>query len=484
MHLTNQIEYLNNLYNSNNQENIIKQQTFIKNLKKYNSCIYKQYFSSFNKFKKYLIIFKICKHKINDYTNSKDKDFKINKKYLTEHIKKDIYSFLCGEKKNYYKKYNNCKIYEKFKGTGDKNISFNYRYLTDHHIFIKIVDRIFIDINKKLVNSDTVDTNIFILKILDIKVTPFVNVAIHNTLSKERVLCIDFKNAYDNVEWDNLRNHMIDFYIKSISLNLATLLTNFYFFILQNRRFEFKKNKINVKKGISQGFPSSTLIYTIFLMEIINNWKRKININIDQYMILNIYVDDIYIKFKSYSIINNYLLCTLINEFKLNNIIINNLKCFGDKKLNLSFEYNDFNKYSMYLGIPFTRNPKEYINCIMHDFFKKKHNLIKDLKIIFGNKKIPNNSIVLQHFYNIICSNDINNKILKQNITGFFRYKFKPFSLNKMDNNELLIVFKYFLNLNMYQTISSSGSTIRTIFWLLFIYFKTYLIKLFTFILD
>lgn len=413
------LKYLEEKYDSNNKPVKIKDKKIIDMIIKYESKFYDDNLLNFSKFNKYLDNNKLLKKFINSYDNIKDRDSKIDKKMITNKLKKDIYDFING-KTYIFHKYKKTNLYKKQKKQNPKEPS-DYRYLTDHNNFIKIIDRIFIDINKKLVNKKFIDINIFIVKILDIEIENFSYFADKNTKSKDRVICLDFSSAFDNVEWYKLYDHMINFYKKSMSSELAETLTDFYFFILQNRIFNYEKNKIKIKKGISQGFPSSNLIFTIFMIEIIEEWKHKINLDIYNYLDINIYVDDVYIKFKRYDEMNNYLVYKLIKEFEANNIIINNEKCFCDQKLNLYFEYRQIENNDFYLGIPFTRKNKEYFKYIMKNFNDKKYKEIKEYNIICSWK----------YFKNYLSGYCIK---IKRIITGFLLYKLKPLINNKITN--------------------------------------------------
>ena len=436
------VDYLNNLYRSNYIPDKNKNNNLIELLEKDYPEIYNKNFSSLNKFNKFLNTYILNIKYKNDYYNTIDRDSIINKDNITNELLIDIYEYIRGNTNIIYK-YNKTKLYSKPKKQNPKEPS-DYRYLTDHHDFIKIIDRIFIYFNKILVDKQYIDTDIFIVKILDIDIKNFSYYADINTQSKNRVLCLDFSNAFDNVEWYRLYDHMINFYKKSMSFVLAEALTNFYFPILQNRIFYFYSYdyKIEVKKGISQGFPSSNLIFTIFMIQIIDEWMHKINLKIKDYLDMNIYIDDIFIRFKKYDKKNNYILNKLIKEFELNDIKINNKKCFGDKKLNLNFKYRQIKDNDFYLGIPFTRNNK-YFDYIMNNFREKYE--IKKIYMKEYNKY--NIEYSWNNFIDIIKNNKEEIKI----ITGFLRYKLKPLTKNKMTNIEILSIIHNNYKFSIYQ---------------------------------
>lgn len=431
------LEHLKKKYNSDDKPVKIKDKKLIENIIKFELKIYNDLLSSLNNFKNYLNENNLLKKYINSYNNSKDRDSKIDK-IITNELLEDVYKFMHGNIDIFYK-YNKTELYKKPKIKNPKKPS-DYRYLTNHTNFIKILDRIFININNRLVNKNFIDKNIFIVNILDIKIENCSFYADKNTKSKDRVLCLDFSNAFDNVEWYKLKYHMFNFYKKSMLSELAEALTDFYFFILQNRDFYYNNSIIKVKKGISQGLPSSNLIFSIFMIQIIENWKHKVNLNIDDYLDINIYVDDVYIKFKSNNEMNNYLLYKLIKEFEANNIVINNNKCFGDSKLNLNFEYRQIKNNDFYLGIPFTREIDEYLNYIM-DNFKNKFEI---KKIYIKKYKKYDIEYSWNNFIDII----IKNKKEKKIIIGFFAYKLRPL-YNYFLCRECLGIFKFTNGINL-----------------------------------
>jgi len=459
------IEYLNKLLDSDYLSQDFEKSNLIKLLRN-DKDFSKYYIANFSKYKHFRsYINKNIKNPniINPYTNQKEKVYNIDQQFLKNKINiKILFSYFNNDTDkqkqiliNHH--YNNCNLFGKLK-TGNINEPNNYRYMTNHHNFIKIVDRIFIDILCYILTAKNINKCI---PIEYFKVILFNNklsnldtcsiLATENTQSKNRVLCIDIKKAFDSVEWKILYDSMINSLSRVMSNKLAIAFTNFYFIILQNRNFTYKNNKIFVKKGISQGLPSSCLIFSIFMSDIIYKIKyelrNELKLNIDNHMRLNIYVDDIFCKFYNYSEQNNKIINKLIEILESYRLYINNNKSFGDLKLELDFKYQEITNQNMYLGIPFTRNIKEYFECIMDDFKNKKIKEINELNII----------CTWLNFYHIILSFAQNNTkdLTKYKqykiITGFLRYKLTPLICNfnynikkTINNNDLKSFFEQY----------------------------------------
>ena len=262
--------YLKNLFNSdlgpvkiNNYLNIIDE------LKNSNNAIFNN-FANIDNFKKYITDI-LNKKIINPYTSeSSDKDFKIDKKYFTTTKIKFVYEYLLeknfDQKLNKLNKINSCRLYPKYK-KNDEKLPENYRYLTDHTNEFKLIDRIYLDILTNIMPNNLINSNYFKASLnRNVKIDSCCTVASNNTESRDNVVLLDVSKAFDSVEWSILYNNMIEILTEYISPNFAKSITDEYFILLQNRKISYTKNCkniIDVKKGISQGLPSSNTIFTI-----------------------------------------------------------------------------------------------------------------------------------------------------------------------------------------------------------------------------
>lgn len=202
----------------------------------------------------------------------------------------------------------------------------------------------------------------------------------------DNVVLLDVTKAFDNVEWDILYRNMEQHISKFINNDLTRSLIYEYFILLQNRKFVYRKTHtsreyiIDVNKGISQGLPSSNVIFTILLHSVVCDWGNSIDIIIHDYIILNIYIDDFYIKFINPNYKNNnYIINTLIKELEKNKLNINYAKSLADIKVNLNF--NILKNTDKYLGIPFTRIIILYQFIILDEYKKRYNNKIIEYEL-------------------------------------------------------------------------------------------------------
>jgi hypothetical protein len=226
------------------------------------------------------------------------------------------------------------------------------------------------------------------------------------------VVLLDIKKAFDSVEWIILEKMLISNLSRKIkNLDLVYELISCYFSIIKNRNIFYKNKSINYSKGIPTGLATSNLIFTLFLEEIFfikyKNFKKY-----KKEFLINIYVDDIYIKIlnlkKSDEIV--YGLINHLNDYKLN---INLNKSKADKNLNLS-KLNILQEKDFYLGIPFTRDLDYYMMLILKD--------LND-RLLFN--KYFNKSISWNYIYFLIIKLSPNKFQLniQKRILGFLSYK-------------------------------------------------------------
>jgi hypothetical protein len=172
-------------------------------------------------------------------------------------------------------------------------------------------------------------------------------------------------------------------------------------YILKNRNIFYKNKQINYKKGIPTGLPSSNIVFTLIMDEIIYRWRSMTKglFEIGRDFRINIYVDDIYIKVYDMSI-KDVLVSTLIEILKNNKFNVNFEKCKADAKLKLKF-FTNLEETDMYLGIPFTRDIKKYTDLVLN-----KYNKNETYETIYEKLK--------------------NEHTDKKEIYGYFNYKLKP----------------------------------------------------------
>ena len=305
-----------------------------------------------------------------------------------------------------------CIVFKKYK-SGDKLVPSNYRYFIRHHNTILILDRMWYNEVITLCASSLPNPNIFKVRFIkDINDNTLYNTASNNTLSLKNVILIDLHRAYDSIEWDVLEELLYNNLIRKIgNQSYGYELVQQYMIILQNRIITYNKHIINVFKGIPLGLPSSILIFTLIIEEIINLWLND-NINnftIDIDFILNIYVDDFYIKIINYNK-KDIIVTSLITYLTKYKLIIN----FNKSKVDTTLYSNNslINKFKaltpldFYLGIPFTRDIKLYMMLILNDLYER-----HTIKYTWGE------------IYSILLNaNDPENKLL----TGYMNYKLKP----------------------------------------------------------
>jgi hypothetical protein len=201
--------------------------------------------------------------------------------------------------------------------------------------------------------------------------------------------------------------------------------------LLKNRNVYFKENQLNIKKGVSTGLASSTIIFTLIFEEIfteINSILKTKDILIKKDFELKLFVDDICIKILSK------------NKTKpIINIIEKSLEYYGYKinkdksksSPNLNLDMENIKNGDYYLGLPFSNSPKNYMDIILKEFQNKHIDInYKDiLKILM--------------FDGIKYQKEIKNKIF-----GFFNYKLygiKKYNLNNSFDNITNIIKKLYL---------------------------------------
>jgi hypothetical protein len=403
------VNYLNKLW----YNNYINNNNILYNIFTYISNIYYKFINKYNTSNMKNNIPNLKKIGISIYNDATiNNEQQINNKIKNKHLN----NIIMFKNSNYYnriniiKKYGMSYIFYKHKkgSTDDCN---NFRYYINHHNIIKILDRLWYQ--EIILHSNYLpDSNIFKVKLTkDSQIENLIDIAKNNTLSTDNVLLLDLIKAYDSVEYDILEDLLLSNLKRKMNIMYATELFEQYMIIIKNRTIIYNKTKINVLKSIPTGLPSSCLVFTYIMDEIIyrflNDNKHNFLINID--FIINIYFDDIYVKIldisKTYLIIDS--LINILNKYKF--------KISYDKsKISKTLNYNKFQELvetDLYLGIPFTRDINTYMKIILNEC---------------NNKKKFN--YTWNNIYHIL----VNNLEHKQILLGYLNYKLKPI-LNNMD---------------------------------------------------
>ena len=360
----------------------------------------------------------------NDSNNNEQPiDNKISKKQL-----KYVLNFKNGSlstRNNIMKKISNCTVFSKYK-SGDVSNPDNFRYYINHCNSIKILDRLwYYEVIKKCGNN-LPNPDIFKVTLGTNNSNALSITANNNTLSRDNVLLLDLQKAYDSLEWNVVEDLLYHSLRRRMNIFYALEFVQQYMIILSNRVIKYNNTIITVTKGIPTGLPSSILVFTLIIEEIITRWMKNNNFinNID--FNINIYVDDIYINF---NILNktNKIISSLITQLTKYKLYINYTKSKLDKNLYSLYDkaniFSKLKKTDLYLGIPFTRNIKLYSIIILQNLYKK-----HKLKYTWTE-----------------IDNILNNSLLpktKKKILGFMNYKLKPL-LN--DNNNIYSLIHQFV---------------------------------------
>jgi len=215
--------------------------------------------------------------------------------------------------------------------------------------------------------------------------------------------------AFDSIDWTLLKELLLSNLTRKINKETAEELVEHYMIIIENRELRYNNIVIPVSKGIPTGLPSSNLIFTFIMEEVLYRWLNKYNYQLDIDFIMNVYVDDIYLKFIRPEIANKVVssLISHLEEYKLR---VNRFKSKGDGNLKLIDLPNIINENDFYLGIPFTRNIKLYGELILKEYQQK-----------YNSKKSWND------IYDDLLSDDMD---ISTKIQGYLNYKLNPMILS------------------------------------------------------
>jgi len=370
-----------------------------------------------------------------------EKEVNLNPKAVTDNDLNQVYDFKCASNLNntasnlkmhniMKKDISRCRIFPKYK-SGSLDNPGSFRYLTESPNTLKILDRLWClevvkmcDKNKNLPNPDIFKTNL---------VRSFSNscllTAIENTLSIDNVALLDIQRAYDSFDWDITEELLLANLTRKVNREFAIKAVTEYMVILRNRKLYYNNIYVPVSKGIPTGLPSSQLVITLALDEIIYRFlqdnKNRYELLVDFKLL--VYVDDFYLKImknarvKGLIIVND--LIAYLAKYKL---YISMKKSRISKEL-IEYSNNEFTILThndLYLGIPFTRDIKLYGQIILKEFNKKHNNLL-----------------TWNDIYNIL----VNKTELYSKVLGYMNYKLKPFINDETDTTMIEFIDKHYL---------------------------------------
>lgn len=306
-----------------------------------------------------------------------------------------------------------CIIFAKHK-SGDTTKPENFRYLVNHHNTIKILDRIWCSELITKCGNNLPDNEIYKSTLVKKFNGSIISTAIANTQSIDNVLMVDIMKAFDSLEWDILEDLLLSNLTRKIDKNSATVLVTQYMTILKNRELYWNNIRVEVSKGIPTGLPSSNVVFTLALEEILFRWFKKSGFENKKEFMMNVYVDDIFLRIynveKATVIFNS-----LVEHLQFYKLSVNIEKTKADKNLKILSLKNVLTNSDYYLGIPFTRDVKLYGNLILNELNKK-------MRVSWEN------------VYDILT--DEESSMEKSQILGFLNYKLKPFYTNTSNTLE------------------------------------------------
>ena len=298
-----------------------------------------------------------------------------------------------------------CIVFPKYK-SGDVTKPENFRYLINHHNSIKIIDRLWCVDLIRYCGTHLPDKSIFKANLVKAFNGAIINTAIANTMTTDNVVLLDIERAFDSINWNVLSELLTSNLTRKINSATATSLVSQYMTIIENRELYYNNCRVNVAKGIPTGLPSSNLVFTLTLEEILFRWFNETKYVNGVDFIINIYVDDIYFKF-----INIDNVTTVVNSLREHlskyKLTINNKKSKACPKLNTNIPFKLKNT-DYYLGIPFTRDIQLYGKLILSEF--------QSTKLKMSWKQIY-----------MALTDESTDSVTRKIIIGFMNYKLRPF---------------------------------------------------------
>jgi hypothetical protein len=315
-----------------------------------------------------------------------------------------------------------CMVFPKYK-SGDTTRPENFRYLINHHNSIKILDRIWCSELITKCGANLPDKSIYKSSLVKTFNGSIITVASENTKSIDNVVMVDIMKAFDSLDWNILEDLLISNLTRKINKESAIELVSQYMTILKNRELYYNNIRVEVTKGISTGLPSSNLVFTLAIEEILFRWFLKSGFINNKDFLMNVYVDDIFMKIlnvsKASEIVNS-----LIDHLESYKLFVNKVKTKADEKLKISGLTNILLTSDYYLGIPFTRDINLYGQLILNEL----------------NKKIK---VSWLDIYDILLEKE--SSVKKLSICGFLNYKLRPLhvNINEEFNKEFITNFIY-----------------------------------------
>ena len=303
---------------------------------------------------------------------------------------------------------------------GDNKDPKNFRFLSNHTNCFKILDKFWtnnliatLTRNKSLPDKKIVMNNFdrtYTVSIRDLaleKIFKFKN--------GSKIVLLDIRKAFDSVSWNILKDLLVKNLTRKVNKKFADKIVEQYMFLNTQRCIKFKSKTIKFNKSIATGLPSSTIVFSLLIEQIIFEWMNKEKCH--NQVLINTFVDDIYLEFKD-TICAFQLVESLIKYLNDNELVINSSKT----KTNIdNLPYDKINKSECYLGMPFVLNEKEYIEECIFMFKDKYYDIeVKNMIDILESK---------EHV-----------KVRKE-LLGFFNYKFyglKNFGKNEINVLEIL----------------------------------------------
>uniref|UniRef100_A0A6C0ITM6 Reverse transcriptase domain-containing protein n=1 Tax=viral metagenome TaxID=1070528 RepID=A0A6C0ITM6_9ZZZZ len=369
------------------------------------------------------------------YGEALEKELSLNKKSIIMNYKQSKELYLCLDD---LIKYNRIRpeLFEKIKYAtifikhkkGDEKDPKNFRFLSNHHKIFKILDKFWtnslINIlkkNKGLPDRVIVRNNLdreYSVSIKDLaleKLTRF-------KLGKKIVL-LDIQKAFDSVSWNALEKLLLRNITRKVNKQFAEKIVKQYMFLNTERCIKFNSKSIKFNKSIATGLPSSTLVFSLIIEQIIFEWTTKEKCNDE--LLVNTFVDDMYLEFSDITRCD-YLVRSLINYLKDNDFIINESKT----KTNIEeLQYSKIDCSDCYLGLPFANNDRRYVEeCV----------------IMFKNRYYD---ISIKNMINILESDKDKNIKVRRQILGFFNYKLHGLKLFGRNNLDVLDTLKEYINI-------------------------------------
>ncbi len=325
-----------------------------------------------------------------------------------------------------------CVVFPKYK-SGDITKPENFRYLVNHHNSVKILDRIWCSELITKCGTNLPDNSIYKSTLVKSFNGSIITVADENTKSIDNVVMVDVMKAFDSLNWDILEDLLISNLTRKINKESAIDLVSQYMTILKNRELYYNNIRVEVSKGISTGLPSSNLVFTLAIEEILFRWFTKSGFSNNKDFKMNVYVDDIYLKIlniaKASEIVNS-----LIDHLQSYKLLVNKEKTKADEKLKISGLTNILSTSDYYLGIPFTRDIKLYGKLILNELNKKIKVTWSDVYDILTEEESSIDKARTFGFLNY-----------KARVFGFLNYKLRPLHANTDEefNKEFITKFVY-----------------------------------------